>query len=676
MSAKQNNKLKTANTLKPQIESGESFLLNTWFHLAVLLVFCYIAYAPSNGFDFTNWDEKRYIFETPLVQKFNWSNIKLMFTNKVLSSYNPFVLMSLAWDYSNAGTNAAWYHTHNTVLHLVNTLLLYWLMMELFKDKFIAFFSAMLFGLHPMHTEAVAWVASRKDVLYTLYYFISFGAFVKHLNNKKVVWLIISFIAFLFSLFAKSQAVTLPVIFILVLYYRNELNKNQIFKTIPFFVLSIIFGVATLMGGNKGLTADEFGANFNFMQKIFLSSHAFCIYLLKSVLPVNQSAIYAFNDTNDSSIETISYASIVIVPLVVYLLYYWFKNNKSLFFGFSFFVVQTFLILHVFATNSSLIYERFTYVSYIGIGLMIAFLIKQKLSIQNSILLSLILGLLLVPVTRNRASIWKDSESLWTDVIEKQSTISVAYNNRGNVYYQQANWAKAGADFDMAIKLNPRYPNSYSNRGSVNIYLGKYEESLKDNEKAISISPGFAEAWLGKGVALYNLNRTEEAVKCYDKAISLIPNFPNAYNNRGGAFLKLKNYDQAINDFNKALKLAPAYDEARVNLALVYVEMKEYTKAEETILPVKTDNRRNTTLSDIYLKQGLDTYQKGIPKEAITLYEKALTINPQNAEAWYNMGGTYLMQQNVEKAKECWRNVLNINPNHTEAAKWLKQIGG
>jgi tetratricopeptide (TPR) repeat protein len=677
MSGTRINKSKSTSGIKQQsLVNKEPVILNTWFHLVAIFLFCFIAYAPSNSFDFTNWDEKRYIFETPLVQKFNWSNIKLMFTNKVLSSYNPFVLMSLAWDYSIAGSKASWYHVHNSVLHIINSLLLYWVVYGLLKDKFMALFSAIFFGLHPMHTEAVAWIASRKDVLYSFYYFISLGSFVCFLNNKKTYWYLISIIAFLCSLFSKSQAVTLPVVLFLFLYFREALNRKAIAKLIPFFLFSFVFGLITIAGGNKGLTADEYGANFNFIQKIFLSSHAFCLYLFKSIFPFNQSAIYAFNAANDSSIETISYLSVLIVPLIGYLLYFFYRKDKLPFMGLSFFVVNTFLILHVLATNSSLIYERFTYISYVGIGLILAWIIRKKFSLSNSIILALITGIILIPITQNRASVWANSETLWTSVIENQPTVSVAYNNRGNVYYLQANWLKAKADFEMAIKLNPRYPNSYSNRGSVNIYLGKFEESLKDNEKAISISPGFPEAWLGRGVALYNLNRTEEAIECYDKAISLIPNFPNAYNNRGGAYLKLKKYEESINDFKKALSFSPSYDEARVNLSLVYVEMKEFRNAEETILPVTSDNRRNTTLSDIYLKQGLDAYQKGDPKKAIVFYDKAIAVYAENAEAWYNLGGTYLMQQNIVKAKECWNNVLRINPNHPEAGKWLKQIGG
>jgi tetratricopeptide (TPR) repeat protein len=668
---------KATNRKHPSVnKSFAPFYLNSFIHLTILILLGYWSYSKVSTFDFTNWDEKRYIFETPLVQKLTWNNVKLMFTTKVLASYNPLVLLSLAFDYSIAGNNAGWYHLHNLLLHLLNGVLFYLCLKKLFNHSLIAFFCSGMFLIHPMHVEAVAWIASRKDVLYTFYFLLSFWMYLTYVKNNKSIYYIGSILLFLMSLLAKSQAVILPILFVLVQWYNQKLNKSSLIRLVPYFILSLIIGVVTLNGSNKGLTADEFGANFTFIQKIFLSAHAFSLYLFKSIIPINQSAIYAFNSTGANELEIVSYLSIGVVIAWSVLLIYLFKKNKSLFFGAAFFSVATFLVLHIIATNSSLIYERFTYVSYTGIFIMIAYLLNNRLKDVSFFYLSCIILFVFALVTKNRTMVWKNSETLWTDVINKQPTISIAYNNRGNVYYTNAQWDKALADFTKAIELNPLYPNSYSNKGSVNIYLGRYQEALKDNEKALSISPNFPEAWLGKGVALYNLNRLDEAITCYNKALKLLPNFPNAYNNRGGAYFKQKKYNEAIADFKTALRFAPNYEEARVNLALALIELQQYTEAENELLKVNNDPRKFTTLSDLYLKQGLLLYNQGKAIEAIQLYEKALSVYPQNAEAWYNMGGTYLMQHNIEKAKECWRKVLTINPNHSEASKWLKQIGG
>jgi len=670
---KKENKHNTKKTAV-SVTSDNPWYLNSYVHIFLLLLAGYFSYSTVGKFDFTNWDEKRYLFETPMVQKLTWQNIKLMFSNKVLESYNPLALLSLSVDYSFAGAKASWYHWHNVILHLVNGLLLYWCLQLLTNNRVLSFFCAALFLTHPMHTEAVTWIAGRKDVLYTFFFFAAMGLYIKNINLRNQLFYIGAILLFLLSLFAKSQAVVLPVLLFLILWYKQNLTKTNVLQLIPFFILSIIFGLITLTGGNKGLTADEYGASFTFIEKIFLSSHAYILYLIKCFLPFSQSALYAFNASSINGIETISYASILIVPAWFAAIYFSYKKSPSVFFGIVFFTICTALILHVVATNSSLIYERFTYISYVGLFFSVGILLYDKLGKEYFFYTTLVLAVLLAIATKNRNEAWKNSETLWTDVIEKQPNISAAYNNRGNVYYQQANWNKALADFQKAIEFNPKYPNSYSNRGSVNIYLGKFKESLQDNEKALTINPKFAEAWLGKGVALYNLNRLPESVECYNKAISLIPNFPNAYNNRGGSYFKMKEYDKAINDFNTALRLSNNYDEARVNLALVLMEQKKFLEAEQQLLQVTTDARKNSSLSDLYLKQGLFAYQQGKPQEAIDFYNKAIDVFPQNAEAWYNLGGTYLMQQNIVKAKECWSKVLEINPAHTEAAKWLKQI--
>lgn len=660
--------------------SNEGKKESDFLFYTLLIISTLIAYYSTFSFDFTNWDEKRYIFETPIVQKLNWKNVQFMFTKKVLNSYNPFVLLSLAFDYSIAEAKPFLYHAHNVILHLINTILVFMLFRTMKFSGFVSFVIAALFSLHPMHVEAVSWVASRKDVLYGMYYLLSLLFFVKHYFTKKTLWIVLSVIAFLFSLLSKSQAVTLPLALILIEFYLSgKFEVKSMLNKIPFFILSVIFGIVTISGSAAGLTADEFGANFGFVDKLFLSTHALGIYIYKCFLPVNQSATYAFTENNSESISMISYASILIVPVILFVVWKLYKTRQVYFIGSLFFLVHISLVLHVIATNSSLIYERFTYISYIGLFMVIAvwledYIIKIKGASQYAVIAIICIAGIIT--TRSRAEIWRNSETLWTDVIEKQPTISTAYNNRGNVYYNAARWDLALADFNKSIALNPKYPNSYSNRGSVNIYLGKFQESLADNEKAISINPNFAEAWLGKGVALYNLNRQTEAIECYNKAISLLPNFPNAYNNRGGAYFKMKEYTKAIADFEKAISLAKNYDEAKVNLGLTYMEMQEFAKAEQILSQATTDPRAITSLSENYFKMGRKAYDSGDKAGAIALYNKAVSTNPNNADAWYNLGGTYLMSNDIANAKQCWQKVLQINPNHSEAAKWLKQIGG
>ena len=503
---------------------------NPWYNSNGFLAFfvallTWIVYSKTGKFDFTNWDEKRYIFESPMVQSFTWNHVKLMFSNKVLNSYNPFVLMSLAFDYTLFGAKASGYHYHNLILHVINVLLVYAVIQELFKRKHISLFTTVIFAIHPLHTESVAWIASRKDVLYGVYFLASFYTYLKFKESKKSSLLILSLFLFLCSLFSKSQAVVLPVLFVLVDYFTDDDWKvKYLLNKIPYFVLALVFGYVTIAGSSASMTADEYGASFNFLERFMYSCHAFCLYLFKFFVPINQVAQYPFAQNNLNVPDTITYISLAIVPVFIGLCVYLFKKNFKLeLLGLLFFTVCTAIVLHLIGTNSSLIYERFTYFSYLGLAISTASIIDRSGVYDKtpfkSIPLIVITAVFSI-LTFIRVDAWKNSEALWDDIIKKQPTISSAYNNRGNLFYQKADWNNALADFNKAIELNPKYPNSYSNRASVNIYLGKFEEALKDNEKALSINPHFPEAWLGKGVALYNMNKNEEAIKCYEKAIS------------------------------------------------------------------------------------------------------------------------------------------------------------
>ena len=131
----------------------------------------------------------------------------------------------------------------------------------------------------------------------------------------------------------------------------------------------------------------------------------------------------------------------------------------------------------------------------------------------------------------------------------------------------------------------------------------------------------------------------------------------------------------AVKNFVRAIQLEPNYGEARINISIAYIEMKEWDKAEEWLLKTQNEARAAPTLSDLYLKKGYETYVSGDKQKAIELYLKSIAYQPTNAEAYYNLGGTYLMMNDLPKAREYWRKTLEVKPGHPEATKWLNQIG-
>ena len=143
-------------------------------HLTLFIIVCsVIAFIPLLKNGFVAWDDMDYVVNNPLIQIISFTNIRYIFSNYFLGNYHPFALLSLAIDYQLFGLNPAGYHFHNFLLHLINSILIYYLFYQLFKGKIIAFFVAFLFCIHPLHVESVAWISERKDLLYVFYYLLS-----------------------------------------------------------------------------------------------------------------------------------------------------------------------------------------------------------------------------------------------------------------------------------------------------------------------------------------------------------------------------------------------------------------------------------------------------------------------------------------------------------------------
>jgi hypothetical protein len=209
----------------------------------LLLIVCITAIClfPMLKNEFTNWDDEFYVNNNMLLRGPDWHGI---FSQSVLGNYHPLTIITLAFNYAISGLDPFSYLLVNYLLHLINTILVFYLIWNISgKNKFIAAFVAIIFGIHPMHVESVAWVAERKDVLYTLFFLLALLKYWKFLltNEKKHFWL--CFLFFVLSLLSKPAAIVLPLVLILFDYWKGRsINLKTITEKIPFLILSLLFG--------------------------------------------------------------------------------------------------------------------------------------------------------------------------------------------------------------------------------------------------------------------------------------------------------------------------------------------------------------------------------------------------------------------------------------------------
>src|SRR6185436_12812776 len=376
--------------------------------LCLLGLFTLIVFSPCFKLLFTNWDENRFIFETPMIQRLNWHNIKAIFSNKVLMSYNPLVVMSFAIDYSIVNTSPGWYHGINVFLHIINSLLLFMCIHRFTKSVAVAGIVAFIFALHPMHVESVAWVASRKDVLYGFFFMLSWLCYIRYIEFKKTLMYLLSLVLFILAMLSKVQAMVLPFVLILTDYYMTRSwNRKTFLNLLPYFAICVVLGYVAVSGSNA--SADLFAKPFTFTDKIMYSIIAFGYYLVKMVLPIPQSAIYPFPENGSG--EFFMWIMITLAASAVLGWYGWklFKKKPLFTLGLVFFVIAIAPTLHIVAVNSALIYERFSYISYIGLSLSLAaIMLNEKGEFRKNMAWIFILVMMVFSgISYARCGVWK-----------------------------------------------------------------------------------------------------------------------------------------------------------------------------------------------------------------------------------------------------------------------------
>src|SRR5687767_5435337 len=216
------------------------------WHIPLILIITFIIYIPALSAGFVNWDDPDYVENNHLIRDI--SRLPELLTTSVQGNHHPLTMFSLALNFVISGDNAWSYHLFNIVFHLINCFLVYRLALLLTKNNIlVAFVTSLLFAIHPLHVESVAWITERKDVLYALFFLAGHISFIKYLdsNSKKQYWLTLLFVVL--SLLSKPAAVIFPVSLLCIdVLRRRQFSFKLITEKIPFFIPAILMGLLTI----------------------------------------------------------------------------------------------------------------------------------------------------------------------------------------------------------------------------------------------------------------------------------------------------------------------------------------------------------------------------------------------------------------------------------------------
>jgi tetratricopeptide (TPR) repeat protein len=523
--------------------------------LPLILILTFAAYISALNAGFVNWDDEDYIINNLLVRDI--SNLQALITTPVQGNYHPLTMISLAINYSISGLEAWSYHLFNLLFHLINCVLVFRLARQLSKQNFIiAFTTAILFAVHPMHVESVAWISERKDVLYTLFFLAGLISYTKFIDtsSKKQFWLTLLFLVL--SLLSKPAAIVFPlVLFCIDLLRKRPFTIKLILEKIPFVVPAFVIGIMTYLAqvdvGSTGTAIFPLGS------RILFGFYGIMMYLLKLFIPFNLSPFYPKPPSNESIPFEYLVSPAIFIALVI-LFYFSLRKNRVIAFGISFYLANLVLVLQVLTVGSAVIAERYTYVPYIGIFFALGWLIDHyfKSGQRKAFYIIIPVSILFSVLTYRQASIWHNGASLWDHVIETNPSPR-AYAVRAALLRDEKDYNKALEYCTNAIQLNAAFSEAYVNRGNIYFDLKNYDLAYLDYKKSLELKPELYTTHENMGILFSTVKKYDSALVYFGTAIKLKPDNKQAYKNRGVTYLQISRYDEAIKDFQTFLIYEP-----------------------------------------------------------------------------------------------------------------------
>jgi tetratricopeptide (TPR) repeat protein len=577
--------------------------------------------------EFTNWDDDAYVTNQPLVKSLEKENIKTMFKteSRVAANYHPLTMLSLAVDYARGDGKMAPFVQTNLLLHVINTALVFFFVMMLMRGNLLmSALAAAFFGVHPMHVESVAWIAERKDVLYTLFFLLSLMSYVKYMRAGSFLWLVGAFAAFVVSCYSKPMAVTLPVVlFLLDIYERRAFSVRTIAEKVPFLVVSMIFGLLTLKVQSstfQGLVDTE---TYSFFERAGFAAYGTANYIVKLFVPTGLSAVYPYPP--GSAIGKLSAGVLLCLlgvagGLITLVLRAWKdRSNTTLwtvFFGVMFFFVTISIVLQFISVGGAVMADRYTYVPYIGLFIALGAIIErftqapsaQKIAMGAIALVTLVYA----GVTYARVGVWRDSGTLWTDVIEKYPYVIDA---AGNITSKGINHA-------------------YNNRAVYYMTKGDNIQAERDYSLLKRIGTNKSYTYKGFGALLQRQGRHKEAIEEFTTALRLGGDDTQVYRARGFSYMSTQQPERAAEDLRKVYNATPQDAQA---MMMYFESLINLQRHQELLEVTQTLSFPGPAQANIHIARGVALGQLNRHLDAMKEFELAVSADPNSRSAQNNL---------------------------------------
>lgn len=605
------------------------------------VVITFAVFFQVRNFNFINYDDDTYVTENRhVLTGLTRENIVWAFKSGYAANWHPLTWLSHMLDCQLFKTNPAGHHLANVLLHIINTLLLFTVLLQMTDKIWPSTFVAAAFALHPLHIESVAWVSERKDVLSTMFWLLTMVTYVRYTKLQSINHYLLALGLFALGLMSKPMLVTLPFVLSLIDYWPLERLERKNFsrfvrEKIPFFALAAASSIITfLVQQSSGAVAQIARLPLNMrITNCFIS---YIRYIQKTIWPSNLAIFYPHPLGTIPTWQVLLAASLLLVISIFVIIPA--SRHKYLFVGWFWYFGTLIPIIGLVQVGDQAWAGRYSYVPLIGLFIIAAWgfpLLLKKSSLQKiTAFIAVAVIAAFAVCTFFQLCYWRNSKTLFERALAVTENNYVAHYCLGNWLFQQGKTDESIAHYYEALRINPEYMLANISLGVALASQGQFDRSIEQFQYVMKYHPDFPELYYNLGVALSAQRKYEDALKQYQKAVELNPDYIKTYSNMGIVLSFLGRFDDAAVSYEKALQLKPDYAEAHNNFG--------------------------TLLS---AQDKLD--------EAVSHFRKALQLNPNAPNARCNLGYTLARQGKLDEGIAYLSEAIKLNRNFTEAYYYL-----
>ena len=700
----------------PSVASSGPDITQTWWsafvRALVIAAVTFWIYWPSLHGGWL-WDDDSYITDNRLLH--SWSGLwTLWFQPGSFRDWYPLEESMLWIEWHLWGMDTLGYHLVNVLLHFANALLAWRLLNRL--GLRLAWVGGLLFAVHPLQVESVAWISELKNTLSLLFILSAMIAWLDFDARKspRAFWLALAFFAL--ALLSKLSVVFFPLVILLHAWWkRGRIAATDLKASAPFFALALLAGLVTTLAGVWGRQFSHLSPHFlppdGLWGRLALAGQCLAFFVSKAFLPVGLLPVYPLWPVRPAAFVT----WLPWLALAAIVAWCWQRRRgwgRHALFGLGFFVINL-LPCPGFLPGPNMGYawamDHFLYLPLLGlIGLVIAGGedLAARLSLPARRLAGVLAVVILAAMTIEShayARLYRDSQTLWTYTLARNPRAWPGHNNLGKIRQAEGRYGEAVLEYQQALAIEPDYPEAHYNLGLALQGADRLPEAFDAYRDAIRLRPDYAKAHNDLGNALLLAGRLPDAEDEYRSALKINPDFAEAHNDLGSAFQRQGDIPHALAEFETALQLDPEDAQAHFNRALVLQQtgrlpeaIAEYRQA----LALKPDDvaaRQNLAGAlrlagetpetpgqaappqaaddaQSHYNQGLLLQRSGKLAEAADQYRQALQLNPDDEKAHYNLGTALAQSGQFPEAIAQFQDVVRLVPGSIQARNNLAVV--